>query len=238
MRYKNTKLICLVIIVFVAAAFAASDEVVKFYASKNSNKYHRAICEWAKKISPRNLITFSSAQEAVDANFVPCSVCKPPTAKKGDTAAINDPNQPTAAAEQSMPTFPDTTFPNWGRVYEVKDGDTVYVDDGKRRWEIRLLGINAPEKEETGYGDAKKALVDLVLDKQVYLMYEKERFDKYNRLLAYLYLIEDDTNLTSVDAKLLQTGWVKVYLKYPGMFQQNLLKLEEAAQKEHRGLFK
>lgn len=237
MRHKNKTLVCLGVIVFVAVAFAAYGEGVQYFASQNSTKYHRSICEWAKKISPRNLITFSSPEEAIKAGFTPCSVCQPPTVSSKDMLAEKEPNQPADANQANMMTISASGLPNWGRVYEVKDGDTVYVDDGKRRWEIRLLGINAPEKDETGYEPAKKALVDLVLDKQVYLMYEKERFDMYNRVLAYLYLIKDDTDLTSVDAKLLQTGWVKVYLKYPGMFQSNLLKIEEAARSAHKGLF-
>jgi methylphosphotriester-DNA--protein-cysteine methyltransferase len=32
-----------------------------------------------KKISPQDLVTFKTAQEAFKAGFVPCKVCKPPT---------------------------------------------------------------------------------------------------------------------------------------------------------------
>jgi methylphosphotriester-DNA--protein-cysteine methyltransferase len=51
----------------------------KFVGSKNSDKYHFPDCKWAKKISPKNLVTFKTAQEAVKAGYVPCKVCKPPT---------------------------------------------------------------------------------------------------------------------------------------------------------------
>jgi hypothetical protein len=51
----------------------------KYAGSKNSNKYHFPDCKWAKKISPKNLVTFKTAQEAVKAGYVPCKVCKPPT---------------------------------------------------------------------------------------------------------------------------------------------------------------
>jgi methylphosphotriester-DNA--protein-cysteine methyltransferase len=51
----------------------------KYVGSKNSNKYHYPTCKWAKKISPQNLITFKTAQEALKAGYVPCKVCKPPT---------------------------------------------------------------------------------------------------------------------------------------------------------------
>jgi methylphosphotriester-DNA--protein-cysteine methyltransferase len=51
----------------------------KYVGSKNSNKYHYPDCKSAKKISPKNLVTFKTAQEAVKAGYVPCKVCKPPT---------------------------------------------------------------------------------------------------------------------------------------------------------------
>jgi micrococcal nuclease len=51
----------------------------KYVGSKSSDKYHYPDCKWAKKISPQDLVTFKTAQEAFKAGFVPCKVCKPPT---------------------------------------------------------------------------------------------------------------------------------------------------------------
>jgi methylphosphotriester-DNA--protein-cysteine methyltransferase len=51
----------------------------KYVGSKNSNKYHNPDCKWAKKISPKNLVTFKTAEEALAAGYVPCKVCRPPT---------------------------------------------------------------------------------------------------------------------------------------------------------------
>ncbi len=51
----------------------------KYVGSKKSNKYHYPVCKWAKKISPKNLVTFETAQEALKVGYVPCKVCKPPT---------------------------------------------------------------------------------------------------------------------------------------------------------------
>jgi micrococcal nuclease len=51
----------------------------KYVGSKSSDKYHFPDCKWAKKISPKNLVTFKTAQEAEKAGYVPCKVCKPPT---------------------------------------------------------------------------------------------------------------------------------------------------------------
>ena len=48
-----------------------------YVGSKNSNKYHNPNCVWAKKILARNVVTFSSKEDAVKKGYVPCKVCKP-----------------------------------------------------------------------------------------------------------------------------------------------------------------
>jgi len=48
-----------------------------YVASKKGTKFHRPDCEWAQKIAPHNLIKFDSRDEAIDAGYEPCRVCKP-----------------------------------------------------------------------------------------------------------------------------------------------------------------
>jgi len=45
--------------------------------SASSLKYHYSCCQWAKKISPANLIMFNSSQDARNQGYVPCKVCCP-----------------------------------------------------------------------------------------------------------------------------------------------------------------
>ena len=70
--------ILIVATLLVAALAVAAD--YKYVGSKKSDKYHYPTCEWAKKFSPYNLVTFKSAKEAWDAGYVPCWVCNPPDA--------------------------------------------------------------------------------------------------------------------------------------------------------------
>jgi hypothetical protein len=48
-----------------------------YCGSAKSDKFHRGKCEWAKKISPANLVWFASRKEAVEKGYRPCAVCKP-----------------------------------------------------------------------------------------------------------------------------------------------------------------
>ncbi len=47
-----------------------------YVASKNSDKYHKCSCSFAKRISQQNLVCFSSKEEA-EKNHQACSSCKP-----------------------------------------------------------------------------------------------------------------------------------------------------------------
>ena len=48
-----------------------------YVASKNSEVFHRTTCELAAKIAPKNLVTYTSRNEAVRAGKKPCSECRP-----------------------------------------------------------------------------------------------------------------------------------------------------------------
>jgi flagellar biosynthesis protein FlhF len=52
----------------------AADDYV---ANKNSDVFHYPDCKWTHKIKPKNMITFSSIQEAKSQHFVPCRDCQP-----------------------------------------------------------------------------------------------------------------------------------------------------------------
>lgn len=50
---------------------------VEYVASSRSDKFHTPDCEWAKKISGSNKITYPNRQAALDGGKIPCQVCGP-----------------------------------------------------------------------------------------------------------------------------------------------------------------
>ena len=50
---------------------------VAFVGSSRSDKFHRLSCRSANRISSRNLVGYSSREEAISAGRVPCKVCNP-----------------------------------------------------------------------------------------------------------------------------------------------------------------
>lgn len=83
-----------------------------------------------------------------------------------------------------------------GNVTRVIDGDTVELENGD---DVRLLGINTPEKKEEYYNEAKEYLKDRVEGKQVILRKGFEDKDRYNRKLRFIYLNDKNVNIELVE---------------------------------------
>ncbi len=119
----------------------------------------------------------------------------------------------------------------------VYDGDTFVTTDNKK---VRLLNINTSEtakrnKPSEPYAvEAKNFLQNLVINKEVILVFDKEKKDKYKRYLAYVYLKDG----TFVNSKMLSEGLAHLYT-----FPKNVEKFEELhlaetlARKEKKGIW-
>lgn len=49
----------------------------EYWASSESDKFHKPSCEWAQKINSYNKIVYHSRQEAINDGRIPCHVCYP-----------------------------------------------------------------------------------------------------------------------------------------------------------------
>ena len=105
-------------------------------------------------------------------------------------------------------------------VKRVIDGDTLILENGDR---VRLIGINAPEKNQFYYGEAKEKLKEMVEGKVILLESDRVDKDKYGRLLRYVYL-----NKTNVNLYLVLNGYA---ISYPFEENEKYLKKFEAAER-------
>ena len=125
----------------------------------------------------------------------------------------------------------------WIRVQWVCDGDTIVLADGRH---VRYIGINAPEiahdngkAERFGYA-AKKYNKYLVGSKKVRLDFDKERHDRYGRLLAYIFLSDG----TFVNKTMIEKGYAYVLPRKPNVkYERILLRAQRDAMLKKRGLW-
>jgi len=125
----------------------------------------------------------------------------------------------------------------WNQVKWVVDGDTVVLSDGQR---VRYIGINAPELAHDDhnaepYGEASKRFNALLVSrKKVRLEFDKERFDHYKRLLAYVFL----KNGTFVNAEIVSNGYAYLLRHRPNLkYDSILLQSQRSAMSAKRGIW-
>ena len=109
------------------------------------------------------------------------------------------------------------------------DGNTYYcVENENVEYKIKLIIIDTPElknkkKRKKGYYaiEAKEYLSNLIDNKIIKLEFDVDKYDQYNRLLAYVYL-EDNT---FINAKIIKNGFARIMTiqpnsKYSDIFYQ------------------
>lgn len=128
----------------------------------------------------------------------------------------------TARAEEARTVLP-------GVVVGVVDGDTADVRLASGMIRIRFHGIDAPESGQPHGKAAKSALSDLVYGKAVDV--EPYTQDRYDRLVARLWLGELDVN-----AQMVKAGHAWTYRKYAD--DAAYCAYEAAARDARRGLWR
>jgi micrococcal nuclease len=125
-------------------------------------------------------------------------------------------------------------------VKKVVDGDTVDISpavDGMDR--VRLIGVDTPESKEPGcepqpYGtDASEFTTDELEGEEVELEFDKDRDDRYDRLLAYVYKDDEMFNET-----LLEEGYAQVYTVSPNdKYEDRFEEAQEEAKEAEIGIW-
>lgn len=118
------------------------------------------------------------------------------------------------------------------KIIRVIDGDTVVLETGES---LRYLGINAPELNEPRGLTAQKFNQSLIGGKIVRLEFDRDKLDKYGRLLAYVWL---DNMLAN--ERMVEEGYAKVYLiehTAKLKYLERLQKAEQLAKNAKRGVW-
>ncbi|MCW4031939.1 MAG: lamin tail domain-containing protein [Candidatus Bathyarchaeota archaeon] len=136
---------------------------------------------------------------------------------------------PTTIPAQT-PTPTPTPIPTVYKVIEVKDGDSIVLEDSS---EIRLLGINAPEHGYPYENESKTRLSELILGKNVTLESDFEDKDQYDRLLRYVFV-----NDIFVNVQLVKEGLATAYMESGLKYESQLLEAEDYAELNELGIWK
>jgi micrococcal nuclease len=142
--------------------------------------------------------------------------------------ARRPPQDPTLV---SLTLPPGTTLEGLekARVIEVIDGDTIDVSLAGRQWRVRYFGVDTPERGDRCYREATDRNESL-LGKEVLLLQDQRKEDRYERLLRYVFLPDG----TSVDATLVAEGFGRAWTE-DGRYRDEIVRLEAEAKATGRG---
>lgn len=155
------------------------------------------------------------------------------TDERGRQIFSDQPADPTAEVLELQPSSNRYLF-NVKRVY---DGDTLVLENNER---VRLLSINTPEissrhrEAEPGGIAARDWLRTQLKQGQVYLQYDAEKRDRYDRRLAYAWTPDGEF----INEQLLQQGLAALTLQPPNLqYAEQLIAAQQQAFDQKKGIW-
>lgn len=139
---------------------------------------------------------------------------------------ISEPTSPQQGTQQEKILNKSTAL-----VSKVIDGDSIELQNNI---EVRLLGINMPERGQSYYQEAITRLKELVEDKNIVLESDVQDKDQYGRLLRFIFVDDLFINL-----QLVKEGYGTVYVLQPNTkYETSLRNAENEAKKLKLNMWK
>ena len=242
---KKLKILLFLVLVLITQnmMFASNGDLV-VYITKTGSKYHLETCR-----SLRSSKIPTSLQEAVSNGLGPCSICNPQVlGAKPVMKAANTQTVLYRVNKENLSSYKEADLSKMvvATVIRTVDGDTIQVDiinppdDLQNSETVRLIGVDTPEtvhpsKPVEHFGkEASEFTKSRLEGKTVYLAFDWDTRDFYQRLLAYVYL-EDGTCL---NAAIIDEGYGFAYLTYAFQFTEEFADIQREAREQGRGLWK
>lgn len=126
-----------------------------------------------------------------------------------------------------------------GKVLRVVDGDTLKIQIADKDYKVRLLGVDTPEsvspkkEKNTKEGKIASEYTKKNLEgKDIILEFDVSPYDRYGRLLAYVYV-----DGICYNEKLLEEGYAKVMMISPNVKNSKYYRQIEKQAKENNAGF-
>jgi len=240
MKLKNIACILLFLLYVSAPPLISEipqDEIV--YITNTGKMYHRETCSYLS--SSKIAISLAEAVKS----YSPCSVCNPPVVETKDIRIENGELYRVNIFGLKNSSEANTDLMLRARVIGHVDGDTVKIrissppKNISATETIRLLGVDTPETVHPNQAvqqfgkEASDYTMSKLLDRDVYLAFDWDLRDIYDRLLAYIYTDSGQC----FNAVLIREGFGHAYLQYPFQFMEEFKALELEARQQGRGLW-
>lgn len=123
-----------------------------------------------------------------------------------------------------------------GKVIKIHDGDTLSIIIDNTIYRARLIGIDAPEMGQKPWGERAKRALSNMLGKgeSIFIETDIEMFDRYNRLLIYLF----NEKGIFINEQLLLEGYAVLFTLPPNIkYVDRLVRAEKMAREMKKGIW-
>ncbi len=142
----------------------------------------------------------------------------------------NSSNEDNQLTSDQLVVLPNVNSLRQAKVIRILDGDTIEIEGGER---VRYLGINAPESGQPFSTEATRENERLVAGRTVSLEFDVQTQDRYQRLLAYVWVGD-----VLVNEEIVQNGYAVSETIQPNVkYQDIILKAQQEARSACRGLW-
>ncbi|MEF2231112.1 MAG: thermonuclease family protein [Pseudodesulfovibrio sp.] len=133
----------------------------------------------------------------------------------------------------SLGLFAGQALAQEAQFLSVIDGDSLVLEIEGRTREVRLIGIDAPEHGQEYGVQAKSQAMRLCYGRSLRVEYDRQRKDRYGRLLAYVYCGD-----RLVNAEMVRSGLALAVCYEPNVLhQEELERAEREARAQRRGFW-
>lgn len=156
----------------------------------------------------------------------------------GDDSSTNEDGEGSAASAGTLSSdvsscIPDDTKRTQAGVYRVIDGDTIEVTIGEQVYDVRYIGVNAPETDQDFGGKATQKNRSILSSGEVTLVKDVSETDKYGRLLRYVI-----SGGVFVNKELVEDGFAQASTYPPDVACSAVFReAQQAAQSNHFGVW-
>lgn len=142
--------------------------------------------------------------------------------------------------EHNRPVVPEILAEGTYQVRRVIDGDTFVLDGGAR---IRLMGVDTPETVKPNHAvepfgpEATRFSKVFLADGRVYLTFDRQKVDRYDRFLAYAW--RDERMDLMLNEELVRVGLAraKTGYRYSSRMKKRFSRAEDEAKAARRGIW-
>jgi micrococcal nuclease len=241
----------LVAIAVIFVVLQGADGETSVYVTNSGSKYHLDGCPALSRSK-----TGLTLSDALRSGYGACGICKPPSLDPaGPPASGSEAEQAPALYRVNTAALKTTAAAAARLMVRARavahiDGDTVRVHipnppAGLGAVEtIRMIGVDTPETVYPGRppeyfgkeaGDFTKTRL---LGKNILLAFDWDLRDRYGRLLAYIYIDEENAPLYCHNAALIREGYGHAYTRFAFQFIEEFRALEQEARTKKRGLWR